>query len=122
LANPWREILTEICSLFAGISFASLLLVFQFKDSISAATTFYLAGSLSFSVIFFVFSALFCLINPQRRFGRNFHVVIYFLGFASFFVSLYLLLSLLNQTIAIISSVLALLLFIAYVVVAHSEP
>jgi hypothetical protein len=121
LANQWREILTQITTFLAGISFASLLLILQFKESIPSSTIQYLTGSLAFSAVFFLFSAIFCLINPQKTTSQRFHVFLYFSGFLFFFLSLYLLLSLIDQTVAIISSILAFALFVAYIIVALTD-
>jgi hypothetical protein len=50
-----------------------------------------------------------------------FHVFLYLAGFVSFFISLYLFLSLINQTIAIVSLILAVSLFFIYLIAAFKE-
>lgn len=114
------EKLTEISVFLSGIFFASILLVFQIKDNLEPASINLLAGPLSISCILFLFLALSCVLSG-KGFGSTYFVGLLFSAFSSFFVSLYVILSFLNQTIAVISVILSIILFILYWVAAISD-
>jgi tellurite resistance protein TehA-like permease len=110
-----EEIHAQIATFLAGISFASILLLYQFRSEINSITLFWLTGSLSFTVIFFTFSALSCTEKiPKGSWAIAYWGITFISGFVAFFISLYLLLALINQVIAIISVVLAVILFLVY--------
>lgn len=115
------EILTEISTLLSGISFAAILLVFQIKGNVEPFTIELLAGSLSFSCIFFLFFALCCILRGKSAFTNNYIIIIFYSAFLSFFVSLFLVLSLISQPVAAVSTILSVVLFILYFVCLLKE-
>ncbi len=111
-----RTIFTNVSTFLAGISFASILLLLQFRNTIDPTTVFYSSCSLSFSTIFLTYNALsYSLPPPKKNKEYTFYLwgVTFFGGYTSFFVSLYLLLSLISQIVAVISVILAIVLFAA---------
>ena len=121
LADKWRGFLTKVCAFLAGVSFVSVFLVYLFKDALLSSSILYLTVSLDLSVVFFSFSALLGLIDSKKATVQNLHLLVYFAGFASLFVSLYLTLSYINQIVAAVSVVLVVVLFVSYLLVAFRE-
>ncbi|MGA2385907.1 MAG: hypothetical protein ABSG33_05195 [Candidatus Bathyarchaeia archaeon] len=109
LAN--RSIITGITTFIAGICFAAILLLYQFKNTIDGSVVTYLTLSLSLSVVFLTFAALSCVIASDAR-GSNLLVGMLLAGFTTFFASLYFLLSLLNELIALTCVAIAVTLFL----------
>ncbi len=112
-----RTVFTNVSTFLAGISFASILLLLQFKDTIGSTTVVYTSCSLAFSTIFLTYNALsYALPPPSTRKEYTFYLwgFTFFGGYASFFVSLYLLLALISQVVAVVSVLLAIVLFAAF--------
>ncbi len=113
-----RTIFTNVSTFLAGISFASILLLLQFRDAIDSTTIVYSSCSLAFSTIFLTYNALsYALPPPSTRKEYTFYLwgLTFFGGYASFFVSLYLLLALISQVVAAASVLLAVGLFAAFI-------
>lgn len=113
-------IITEVSIFLAGICFASILLLYQFRDKIDLTTLQYLAWSLALSTVFFTFCALCCSLKSEK--GASLFFFINFLaGFVSFFISLFLLLSLIDTTIAIVTVGVATILFFVYLGISNAQ-
>ncbi len=113
-----RTIFTNVSTFLAGISFASILLLLQFRNTIDSATVVYSSCSLAFSTIFLTYNALsYALPPPEKNKEYTFYLwgFTFFGGYASFFVSLYLLLALISQIVAVVSVILAIFLFMAFI-------
>ncbi len=113
-----RTIFTDVSTFLAGISFASILLLLQFKNTIDPATVVYSSCSLAFSTIFLTYNALsYTLPPPKKNKEYTFYLwgFTFFGGYTSFFISLYLLLSLISQIVAVVSVILAIVLFAAFI-------
>ncbi len=113
-----RTIFTNVSTFLAGISFASILLLLQFRNTIDSATMVYSSCSLAFSTIFLTYNALsYTLPPPKKNKEYTFYLwgFTFFGGYTSFFISLYLLLALISQVVAVISVILAVLLFVAFI-------
>ena len=111
----FNQVFAEIASLLAGFSFTALLLLLQSKNEFDVSTTYWLSGSLSFSCIIFVFIALFCTLTEPPNTVNLFFAGLVGAGFTSFFISLFLVLSLINQKIAILSTFLVGFLFVTWI-------
>ncbi len=118
-----RQIFTQVSTYLAGISFASILLLLQFRNSIDQTMMLYLSCSLAFSTIFLTYNAL-CYTLPPPKKNRDYTFYLwgftFFGGFASFFISLYLLLALISQIVAGVSVFLAIVLFVAFLALIFS--
>ncbi len=113
-----RTVFSNVSTFLAGISFASILLLLQFRNSIDSTTVVYSSCSLAFSTIFLTYNALsYALPPPKTNKEYTFYLwgFTFFGGYISFFVSLYLLLSFISQIVAVISVILAILLFVAFI-------
>ncbi len=113
-----RTIFTNVSTFLAGISFASILLLLQFRSTIEATTVVYASCSLAFSTIFLTYNALsYTLPPPKQNKEYTFYLwgFTFFGGYASFFVSLYLLLALISLIVAVVSVLLAIALFVAFI-------
>jgi len=116
-----NEVLTEVASFLAGFSFTAILLLYQIKGELDPSTLYWLAGSLSFSCVLFTNLALHCIFSSRGFFSAAIFVFVFFGAFISFFTSLYLMLSLINQVIATISIILAGILFILWFIATLIE-
>lgn len=117
-ADIRRTVFTNVSTFLAGISFASILLLLQFRTSFDPTTILYLSCSLAFSTIFLTYNALtYTLPAPKTNKEYTFYLwgFTFIGGFASFFISLYLLLALISKIVAVVSVILALALFVAFI-------
>ncbi len=113
-----RTIFTNVSTFLAGISFASILLLLQFRNTIDSTTVVYSSCSLAFSTIFLTYNALSYTLPPPKK-NREYTFYLwgftFFGGYTSFFVSLYLLLALISKIVAVVSVILAIVLFVAFI-------
>ncbi len=113
-----RTIFTNVSTFLAGISFASILLLLQFRNTIDSTMVVYSSCSLAFSTIFLTYNALsYSLPPPKKNKEYTFYLwgFTFFGGYTSFFISLYLLLALISQIVAVVSVILAIVLFMAFI-------
>ncbi len=113
-----RTIFTNVSTFLAGISFASILLLLQFRNTIDSTTVVYSSCSLAFSTVFLTYNALsYTLPPPKKNTEYTFYLwgFTFFGGYTSFFISLYLLLALISQIVAVASVILAIVLFAAFI-------
>lgn len=121
LVKERDEVFTTIATFLAGICFTSILLLYQVGMAVETETLRTLIFTLTLSVIFFTFTAMSFTIKREKDSSIVFFLGNFFLGFLSLFISLYLILSLLDQMIATISVGLAGFLFVIFFVVLFFE-